>query len=176
MPRILVVDDDPDILESLELALGSHYDVVTAPDGREALEVIAREGSAIDLVVLDLMMPRMSGGELIVELRARALRLPIIIASAAHDVRHRAAELAAQDFVAKPFSLRQLREKIASVLSSWGGGAPPGGSSPPTGAPPTGAASMGGGPQKARERPCSTRSETRLRAVPDPRAASTHRR
>jgi DNA-binding response OmpR family regulator len=124
MSRILVVDDDPDILESLELALGRRYDVVTATDGREALSRIASEGSAIDLVVLDLMMPRMSGDELVSELRARALAVPIIIASAASDVRHRAAELAAQDFVAKPFSLRQLREKIATVLRSASGSAP----------------------------------------------------
>lgn len=156
MARILVVDDDPDILETLELALGTRYAVVTATDGQEALAVIAREGSSIDLVVLDLMMPRMSGGELVNELRARSLDIPVILSSAAHDLSRRAVELAAADFVAKPFSLRLLRAKIATVLGtddgSTSGGSEPGSSTSSGGDAPSDDRGTGARPSSHRDR------------------------
>lgn len=126
MARILIVDDDPDILETLELALSTTYDVRTATDGQEGIVVLDGEAQ-IDLVILDLMMPRMSGAEMLGELRARGNRVPVILASASHDVRQRAEELNAADYVAKPFSLRLLREKIEAVLARGDGGATGGG-------------------------------------------------
>lgn len=181
MRRILIVDDDLDILESLELALGTQYDVVTAADGREALDLIAGHDD-IALVVLDLMMPRMSGGELMHELRSRALVVPTIIASAAHDIHHRAAELGAQDFIAKPFSLRQLRDKIASVLASHGGTPPSGSGTPSSGPGGLPDPSHGSGPSaRAHVRPRAPTprggiTRPRVPAPPGPRAASSRRR
>lgn len=116
MPRILVVDDDPDILETLEIALGGSHDVIAARDGLDALERLERAGS-VDLVLLDLMMPHMSGSDLLRELRARGLAVPVILVSASHDVRAQAEQLHADGYVAKPFSLRALRDEIASVLA-----------------------------------------------------------
>lgn len=130
MARILVVDDDPDILEALELALSSGHDVVVARDGQDALERLDAAGD-VDLVLLDLMMPRMNGGELVHALRARGVIVPVIIASAAHDVRRQAEELSASDYLAKPYSLKALRQKIAGVLGPSGGSDASGGGSGP---------------------------------------------
>lgn len=119
MPRVLAVDDDPDILESLTIALGDEHDVETAADGREALErLLAADRPGIDVVVLDLMMPRMSGADLVQALRERGVRVPIILTSAVHDLPERAALLGVDGFLEKPYRLKRLRASIASVAGA----------------------------------------------------------
>src|SRR5262249_30089841 len=89
--RILLVDDEPDLVESLAMALEGQFEARTAHNGKEALAVLASE--PIDAIVLDLMMPVMSGDELITELAARGSTVPVIVASASRNVEARCKEL-----------------------------------------------------------------------------------
>lgn len=121
--KILVVDDDPGMLESLVMALESEFDVVTATNGREALDVMARQ--PIDVVLLDLMMPILDGEGYMEEHRQRHAEVPVLMASADLDLPQRAVELGGDDFLAKPFRLSVLETKLRRLASR---AAPPGGS------------------------------------------------
>ncbi|HEY5656792.1 MAG TPA: response regulator [Myxococcota bacterium] len=118
-PRILVVDDEPDLLELVRVNLAqSGYAVETAESGREALERLRR--SPPDLVVLDLMLPDVSGTEICRQVRAdsRLAQLPIIMLTARADEVDRVVglELGADDYVTKPFSPRELALRVRAVL------------------------------------------------------------
>src|SRR5437868_11340329 len=115
--RVLVVDDDPDIRELLFTALEDEgFEVVPAGNGQEALAVIATFRP--DVIVLDLMMPVMDGWQSVRELRARDEDIPIILLSAARDLRTHAKALSAADIIEKPFDLSELLPKIARVASA----------------------------------------------------------
>ena len=106
---ILVVEDDPDIADGLQVALeGEGYKVATAANGKEALARLAELGQPC-LVLLDLMMPVMSGGEFLMALRRSDTELPVVVVSAwpkeAEKVRAQT-----QGFVKKPVSLEALLE------------------------------------------------------------------
>ena len=119
MLRVLLVDDEADLVESLALALEDHCSVLTAKNGREALEVILRETPAnIDAIVLDLMMPIMSGEELIAELKARDIRIPVIVASASRNVEARCDELGVDHCLQKPYRLQKLLDHLHGVSSA----------------------------------------------------------
>jgi CheY-like chemotaxis protein len=119
MIRVLLVDDETDLVESLAMALEGHCEVLTAKNGQEALEVILREQAApIDAIVLDLMMPVMSGEELIVELKKRAIKIPVIVASASRNVEARCGELGVEHCLQKPYRLQKLLDHLKSVSSS----------------------------------------------------------
>jgi CheY-like chemotaxis protein len=120
MKRLLVVDDEPDVAEVLGELLIPTYAVTLAHDGAEALRIL--EAGGIDAVVLDLMMPVMSGEALMGELRARKIAVPVIFASAADDLAERASRSRASDFIAKPFDLAELEEKLARLLGPAGTG------------------------------------------------------
>jgi DNA-binding response OmpR family regulator len=116
VPKVLIVDDEPPIVDLLVYNLErANYDVVVARDGREALRTARREQP--DLVILDLMLPFLDGLEV-----CRALRregdLPIIMLTArdAEIDRVVGLELGADDYVAKPFSVRELVARVRSVL------------------------------------------------------------
>lgn len=117
--RVLVVDDEPDIsaLVSYHLAREG-YRVQTAADGEEALEAMEREPP--DLVVLDLMLPGVSGLEVLRELRGRAewRGLPVILLTARREEEERVEglRLGADDYVPKPFSPRELVLRVGAVL------------------------------------------------------------
>lgn len=114
--KILVVDDEASIRRILETRLSMiGYDVVTAADGEEAL-VIFRETEP-DLVVLDVMMPKLDGYGVCQELRKDS-DIPIIMLTALGDVADRITglELGADDYVVKPFSPKELEARIRSVL------------------------------------------------------------
>ncbi len=117
MPQtILVVDDEPAILELLSYNLEkAHYHVLVARDGIEALQ-IARQQSP-DLIVLDLMLPGMDGLEVCREIR-KAADVPIIMLTARGEEVDRVVglELGADDYVVKPFSVRELMARIKTVL------------------------------------------------------------
>jgi OmpR family response regulator RpaB len=113
---ILVVDDEASIRRILETRLSMiGYQVVTASDGEEALEVFHR--SQPDLVVLDVMMPKLDGYGVCQELRKES-DVPIVMLTALGDVADRITglELGADDYVVKPFSPKELEARIRCVL------------------------------------------------------------
>ncbi|GAB4218081.1 MAG: response regulator transcription factor [Synechococcales cyanobacterium] len=114
--RILVVDDEASIRRILETRLSMiGYEVVTASDGEEALDVFRNQDP--DLVVLDVMMPKLDGYGVCQELRKES-DIPIIMLTALGDVADRITglELGADDYVVKPFSPKELEARIRSVL------------------------------------------------------------
>ncbi len=114
--KILVVDDEASIRRILETRLSMiGYDVVTAADGEEALDIFRQAGP--DLVVLDVMMPKLDGYGVCQELRKES-DVPIIMLTALGDVADRITglELGADDYVVKPFSPKELEARIRSVL------------------------------------------------------------
>lgn len=114
--RILVVDDEASIRRILETRLSMiGYDVVTASDGEEALDAFHNQDP--DLVVLDVMMPKLDGYGVCQELRKES-DIPIIMLTALGDVADRITglELGADDYVVKPFSPKELEARIRSVL------------------------------------------------------------
>src|SRR5215218_9363902 len=115
-PRILLVDDEQSIQTLLSYPLRKDgYEVVQAVDGREAL---ARFGeSTFDLVVLDVMMPRLDGLEVCRRLRARS-SVPIIMLTAKADEIDKVLglELGADDYITKPFSVREFRSRVKAAL------------------------------------------------------------
>jgi two-component system, OmpR family, response regulator RpaB len=114
--KILVVDDEASIRRILETRLSMiGYDVVTAADGEEAIETF--RSAEPDLVVLDVMMPKLDGYGVCQELRKES-DVPIIMLTALGDVADRITglELGADDYVVKPFSPKELEARIRSVL------------------------------------------------------------
>ena len=122
-PRsILVVDDEPYIGRIIQLKLESGpYAVELAHDGRSALERLS-SGKQFDLVLLDIMMPHLSGLEVLAELRRLPGReqTPVIMLTAkGQDTdRTRAAELGATDFLTKPFSPKKLLARIDELFAA----------------------------------------------------------
>ncbi len=119
---ILVVDDEPYIGRIIQLKLESGpYAVELAHDGRSALERLSSE-KPFDLVLLDIMMPHLSGLEVLAELRRLPgrERTPVIMLTAkGQDTdRTRAAELGATDFLTKPFSPKKLLARIDELFAS----------------------------------------------------------
>ena len=117
--RILVVDDEPDLLELVRVNLAqAGFEVETASKGRGALESVRR--SAPDLIVLDLMLPDIQGTDVCRELRSdpEFARLPIIMLTARADEVDRVVgfELGADDYVTKPFSPRELTLRVRATL------------------------------------------------------------
>lgn len=117
MSRILVVEDDPTILRGLtdNLRLESH-EVVTATDGESAYE-LARSAKP-DLLILDVMLPKMGGFELCRRLRSEGATVPILMLTARGEETDRVhgLDLGADDYVTKPFSLRELLARVRAVL------------------------------------------------------------
>ena len=115
-PRILLVDDEESLQKLLSYPLRSDgYEVVGAADGQEALERFD-EGS-FDLVVLDVMLPRVDGFDVCRKLRARSA-VPIIMLTAKAEEFDKVLglELGADDYITKPFSMREFRSRVKAVL------------------------------------------------------------
>ena len=113
---VLVVEDDADIVELLELYLtGSGYEVVSARDGVAALEALRER--PVDVALVDIMMPRMSGYDFIKELRATST-VPVIIVSARTQPADKIVGLdaGADGFIAKPFDPLEVTAYIRAVL------------------------------------------------------------
>jgi DNA-binding response OmpR family regulator len=114
MKRVLIVDDDPDILTSLDMLLRDTYEVALATHGEAALDAVLEQ--SFDAMVLDLMMPVLDGAGLLRELRARGLHVPVLLASASHDLAIQARALATEDFIEKPFDPDLLETKLARLI------------------------------------------------------------
>jgi two-component system alkaline phosphatase synthesis response regulator PhoP len=117
MPRILIVDDEPEMVRGLEDNLRFEgYQTIAAGDGTRGLALALSE--APDLILLDVMMPGLSGWAVCRELRARGLDTPVIMLTArgAEVDRVQGLELGADDYITKPFSVRELMARIRAVL------------------------------------------------------------
>jgi DNA-binding response OmpR family regulator len=120
-PRILLVDDEQPIQTLLSFPLQRDgYEVVQAADGREALARYSEQ--IIDLVVLDVMLPRMDGLEVCRRLRARGETVPIIMLTAKSEEIDKVLglELGADDYITKPFSMREFRSRVKAALRRSG--------------------------------------------------------
>ena len=116
--RLLVVDDDPDVRDSLRRALGhAGYEVTTAVHGADALDSVAR--SPVDLIVLDVLMPMVDGFDACRKLRERGDPTPILVLTArdAIDDRVTGLEVGADDYLVKPFALRELLARVRALLA-----------------------------------------------------------
>lgn len=121
--KILIVDDEPDLVELVSYNLKKEgFKVSSAPDGEEALEKI-RKG-AFDLIILDLMLPGIQGSELCRTLRSnpKTETLPIIMLTAKGDVadKIRGLETGADDYMTKPFSPKELVARVKAILRRTG--------------------------------------------------------
>ncbi len=113
--KVLVVDDEPDVVELLELTLKSEgFSVISAFDGIAALDLVSTEKP--DLVLLDLMMPMMSGYEVCEQIKSnpQTQSIPVICVTSAHtpDARARSLQLGAADVITKPFYPSELIARI----------------------------------------------------------------
>ncbi len=114
--RILIVDDDLGVVKSVRANLQARdYETFVAMDGAEALRVIEKE--LPDLIILDIMMPKMDGFEVCRQVREWS-QIPIIMLSARHDVEEKAKCLnsGADDYITKPFGVNELIARVRAVL------------------------------------------------------------
>ena len=116
--RILLVDDDAEIIESLRYALEAKgYDILVARDGNQGLALAERETP--DLVILDMMMPKRSGFLVLEKLRQLELPVKVIMITANEGSRHKAyAEmLGVDDYIRKPFAMDRLVDSVQRLLA-----------------------------------------------------------
>jgi two-component system response regulator MprA len=121
LPRILVVDDEPAVQSALSRALAlERYEVALADDGREALERLG--AAAYEAVILDIAMPYVDGLEVCRRLREGGDRTPVLMLTAREEVDDRVAGLdaGADDYLVKPFALRELLARVRALLRRAG--------------------------------------------------------
>lgn len=117
--RILIVDDEPNIVLSLEFLMKKNgYDVETATDGEQALAAVDRQRP--DLVLLDVMMPRKDGYQVCQILRENAdyadMRIVMLTAKGRDVEREKGLSLGADDYITKPFSTQDVVDKVGELL------------------------------------------------------------
>ncbi|HEV3119537.1 MAG TPA: response regulator transcription factor [Gemmataceae bacterium] len=116
-PRVVVIEDEPAIRRGVVDALqATGYQVTEAADGVRGLEEAVRQG--VDLILLDLLLPKCDGLEILAEVRKVRPTLPVIILTAlgTEDNRVRGLKMGADDYVVKPFSARELLARVEAVL------------------------------------------------------------
>lgn len=119
--KILIVEDDPALLRGLkDNFVSAGYEVRTANDGQKALDALLKEPP--DLMLLDLMLPKVNGYEICKTARARQLDFPIIMLTAKGQEEDivRGLELGADDYVTKPFGIRELLARVKAFLRRKG--------------------------------------------------------
>lgn len=117
--RILVVDDDVDIVQTTKIQLEKEgYEVLTAYDGLEALDILTRE--TVQLLLIDVMMPKMDGFSAIMKIREKK-NLPIIVMSAKSEDSDKILGLSigADDYISKPFNAKELIARVKSQLRRY---------------------------------------------------------
>ena len=133
MKRILVAEDDADIRETLkDLLSGEGYAVETAADGLAAIAAWKGAAEPFDLVLLDVMMPGKSGYDVCREIRATGSRVAVLMLSAKSEEIDKVVglELGADDYVTKPFGVRELLARIAAALRRAGEASAPAAGAP----------------------------------------------
>jgi two-component system, OmpR family, response regulator MprA len=120
---ILVVDDDQAVRDALRRALSLQgYSVEVAADGEEALATLSKNGTVVDLLVVDILMPGLDGLEVTRRLRADGNQLPILMLTARDQVSDRVEglEAGADDYLVKPFALEELVARVRALLRRLG--------------------------------------------------------
>ena len=114
--RVLVVDDEPSIRDSLSLLLKSSFEVSTAKDGNEALQSV--DEGVPDLILLDVMMPHLDGLETLKRIREKNIEIPVVMLTATNTVRTavEAMKYGAYDYLNKPFDVEELTSLIVNAL------------------------------------------------------------
>jgi CheY-like chemotaxis protein len=120
--KIMIVDDEPDIRyavkDDLEDTYGDKYEVITAENGKQCLEIL-KDNQIPDIILLDIMMPEMTGWRLYDILRDSALwrDIPIVFLTArTDDIAKTAGRFLGEDYIEKPYKLEDLKERIDKVL------------------------------------------------------------
>ena len=115
--RILIADDEEGIRESLTLILEAEYELLYAKDGEETLAKIGRD--AVDLVLLDIKMPKLDGLDVLRQLRKQGSTTPVLMLTAYQSVElaREAVNLGARDYLPKPFEREQILNSIRGVLA-----------------------------------------------------------
>ena len=114
--KVLVIDDEPPIRKLLRMGLSTQgYQIIEAPDGKTALNLLSREP---DLIILDLGLPDIPGHELLQRIRARNERVPIVVLSSRGDEagKVQALDSGADDYVTKPFGMDELLARMRAAL------------------------------------------------------------
>ncbi len=113
---VLIVDDEFGVRESLRILLKSHYEICTAPDGEEALKIFKER--KIDLITLDLNMPKLSGIETLREIRKIDGEVPVIIITGygTQKDEKEAYQYGVTDFISKPFNIKNVISVIDRIL------------------------------------------------------------
>jgi len=117
--KVLVADDDPAILDVMRMMLEFEgYEVTTTPNGATILQM---DSGLPDLLLLDIWMSGTDGRELCrrLKLNEKTKNIPIVLVSASKDVEHSAREAGADDFIAKPFEMNELLQKIEKNISMF---------------------------------------------------------
>ncbi len=115
---VLLVEDDPTLRSTLAFNLGREgYEVLTAADGPSAIDIVADKGDQIDLVILDVMLPGVNGFQVLRAIR-RNFAYPVLMLSARGEEQDRVdgLELGADDYVVKPFALRELLARVRAAV------------------------------------------------------------
>lgn len=123
MPRILVVEDEAPMVKGLRDNLEMEgYQVDTAADGQSGLQMLT--DTSYDLAILDVMLPKMSGFDILKQARGKGLQTPVIMLTAKGEEIDKilGLELGADDYVTKPFSLRELLARVKAILRRAEGG------------------------------------------------------
>lgn len=124
MKKILIVDDEPDIRQTLAGVLGPVYKVLEACDGVEAIKIAGSE--APDLVFLDVSMPKMNGVEVLEVLKRARPTLPVIMLTGEQDlsIAKNSLDFGATMYVTKPYDARYIREQVERLLACAAGDVP----------------------------------------------------
>ncbi len=117
-PRTLIVDDEPAIRDILSVILQRDgWDVTTAADGEEAVQRISHE--KFDIIVLDLLMPRMNGGEVLAFMAEHDNKTPVVVVSGASSDQHQALDSGiVRVTLKKPFEIGDLRAVLRAILDT----------------------------------------------------------
>jgi DNA-binding response OmpR family regulator len=113
---VLIVEDDPAIVRFLERGLAAHgHSTMTAGDGEEGVRLAAEE--AVEMVLLDVMLPRLDGQQVLKRIRLRRPGLPVLMLTARDEVHHKvdALDSGADDYLTKPFDLEELLARMRAL-------------------------------------------------------------
>jgi len=118
-PTVLLVEDDPILRSTLAFNLRREgHQVLTTDNGERAMDAVRDSADALDLIILDVMLPGMNGFQVLRNIRARGLQVPVVMLSARGEEQDKVdgLELGADDYVVKPFALRELLARVRAAI------------------------------------------------------------